>query len=223
VRMFRIRAGVSHSLTPIDRKLFLKLLVSRYPTRIHPEVAVYEKQRIREQHEARTSDKPCALSIFMTNAMECESGAAVFEIAARFNHSCIPNAFFSWHNLKQEERIYATRHIEAGEEITLSYCDPFYEHSQRRWELQHYGFVCVCPACTDLDDPKSFGAQSRERRWRLSEFDEVTAYPGQFEDVLKAKVEMAKLMKEEGLSGTCLGDKYVLFFHPFSCLGRLTK
>jgi SET domain len=179
----------------------------RYPTSIHPEVPVYEKQRIREQHEARTGSEPCALSIFMTNAMECASGAAVFEIAARFNHSCVPNAFFSWNDKKKEEHVYASRDIEAGAEITLSYCDPFYEYSQRRWELQHYGFVCICPACTDLNDPTSFGFKSRERRWRLSELDDATPYLGQFSDTLKAKIEMAKLMKEEGLSGTCLGDK----------------
>lgn len=143
----------------------------------------------------------------MTNAMECEKGAAVFEIAARFNHSCIPNAYFSWNEAKFEERIFAIRNIEEREEITLSYCDPFYESSQRKWELQHYGFTCACPACTDLDDPESFGAQSRERRWRLAEIDEAMAYPGSFADVLRMKIEMAKLMREEGLSGTCLGDK----------------
>ncbi|QDS76147.1 hypothetical protein FKW77_007366 [Venturia effusa] len=182
---------------------------SKYPSRIHPDVAEHEKNRIRQQHAARTSSSPTALSIFMTNAMECENGAAVFETAARFNHSCIPNAFFSWNTIKHEERIYASRAIEADEEITLSYCDPFYEFSQRQWELQHYGFVCVCPACVNLDDVESFGAESRERRFRLAELDEGTSYPGTFADVLRGKIEMAKLMREEGLSGTCLGDNYL--------------
>lgn len=140
--------------------------------------------------------------------MECETGAAIFEIAARFNHSCIPNAFFSWNTIKHEERIYSSRAIEAGEEITLSYVDLFYEPSQRKWELQHYGFVCGCPACVDLDDAESFGAKSRERRFRLAELEERGCSPGTFADVLRGKIEIAKVMREEGLSGACLGDKY---------------
>lgn len=153
----------------------------------------------------------------MTNAMESGTGAAVFETAARFNHSCVPNAFFGWNKEKSEERIFAIFDIQIGEEITLSYCDPFHDHSQRRWELQHYGFTCFCPACTNLDDPDSFGFKSRERRWRLSELDDAMAYPGDFAEKLKAKIETAKLMREEGLSGTCLGDTYVFSFllsHP---------
>lgn len=143
----------------------------------------------------------------MTNAMKCETGAAIFTTAARFNHSCISNAFFSWSTTKHEERIYASRAISPDEEITLSYCDPFYEHSQRKWELQHYGFVCGCPACIDLDVAESFGAKSRGRRFRLAELEEGGSYPGTFADILRGKVEIAKLMREEGLSGTCLGDR----------------
>lgn len=156
----------------------------------------------------------------MTNAMECQAGAAIFEFASRFNHSCIPNAFFSWNSIKNEERIYASRAIETGEEITLSYVDPFCEPSQRRWELQHYGFVCGCLACVDLDDEESFGAKSRERRFRLAELEERGSYPGTFEEMLRGKVEIAVVMREEGLSGPCLGDKYEVYPH-LQCLSVL--
>jgi hypothetical protein len=89
--------------------------VKRYPSRIHALIPPYEKQRIREQHSARTGPSKTALSIFMTNAMECGNGAAVFEVAARFNHCCVPNAFFSWNGTKHEERIYAVKDVDVGE------------------------------------------------------------------------------------------------------------
>ncbi|TID12995.1 SET domain-containing protein [Venturia nashicola] len=202
-------------LTPEEKRKYWGLASAHgqdptlYPSKIHPDVPEHEKSRIRQQHEARTGSSPTALSIFMTNAMECETGAAIFEIAARFNHSCIPNAFFSWNAVRNEERIYASRAIEAGEEITLSYLDPFYEPSQRKWELQHYGFVCGCVACVDLDEEESFGSKSRERRFRLAELVERGAYPGTFEELLKGKVEIAVVMREEGLTGACLGDDYL--------------
>ncbi|KAE9962293.1 hypothetical protein BLS_000565 [Venturia inaequalis] len=199
-------------LTAKDKKKYWSLSSahgqdrSRYPSRIHPDVPEHEKSRIRQQHEARTGSSPTAFSIFMTNAMECHTGAAIFEIAARFNHSCIPNAFFSWNTTTNEERIYASHAIEAGEEITLSYVDPFYEPLQRKWELQHYGFACGCLACVNLDDEESFGANSRERRFRLAGLEERSTYPETFKEALMGKIEIAAVMREEGLSGACLGD-----------------
>lgn len=220
--MVRVRAGKLPPLSITTSKLkFLSFCSTRtspynsahqcqlrYPDSIHPEVPIHEKQRIREQHSARTAKEPSTLSIFMTNAMGCENGGAVFETASRFNHSCIPNAYFSWSKANGVEQIYAIRDIEAGEEITLSYCDPLYEYSQRCWEFQHYDFTCLCPACSDLDDPNSFGAKSRQRRWRLAELEDGANCPGDFRDKLSDKIEMARLLNEEGLSGTCAGNKY---------------
>lgn len=67
-----------------------------WPDKIHPEVAGRERQRIKEQHNARVAKEPSLISIFQTNCMELGKGAAVFPNAARFNHSCCPNACFNW-------------------------------------------------------------------------------------------------------------------------------
>jgi hypothetical protein len=85
------------------------------------------------------------------------------------------------------------------QEITLSYCDPFYDPSMRRWELQHYGFQCKCIACTDIEVPGSFAEKSRERRWRLRELDDSFDVQPSKDQKLRMGVEMAKLMREEGL------------------------
>lgn len=140
----------------------------------------------------------------MTNAMECEKGAAVFEIASRFNHSCVPNACFAWNEKLGVETVYAIKDIAAGEEITLSYVDPLYDVSARMWELWHYGFECDCPACGDTRVQGSFAARSRERRWRLREIDEM--YYLDNKDKLRAKLEAVGLMKEGGIINPSLGQ-----------------
>lgn len=52
-----------------------------------------------------------------TNAME----GGIFLGCSRFNHSCGANAAYSWNARKNEERIYALKDIQDGEEITVSY------------------------------------------------------------------------------------------------------
>src|SRR5437870_2844607 len=51
------------------------------------------------------------LGIWQTNAFElAENGEdAVFEIASRFNHSCFPNAAYSWNQNTQRMEIRATK------------------------------------------------------------------------------------------------------------------
>jgi hypothetical protein len=92
---------------------------TRYPSKIYPNIPVSEKKRIEEQHDARTGPNPTILSIFMTNAMECGKGAAVFEIAARFNHSCVPNAHFAWSEELGLETVFAVKEI-GVDEVMLS-------------------------------------------------------------------------------------------------------
>ncbi|KAF2429205.1 SET domain-containing protein [Tothia fuscella] len=182
---------------------------SRYPDQIYFSVPEKEKKRIEEQHEARTAGEKSILSIFMTNAMECDKGAAVFEVAARFNHSCVPNAHFAWCEGLGREMIFAIKDLGVGEEITLSYCDPFYDISMRRWELQHYGFVCECIACTDIETPGSFGQQSKDRRWRLREIDDSFDVQPSADMKLKMGIEMVSLMAREGLCTPNLAHTYL--------------
>lgn len=75
----------------------------------------------------------------------------------------------------------------------------------RRWELQHYGFACDCPACGDTSEPGSFAAESVERRHRLAELEDRMLGPlitGSAEmdcRRIEERLETAALMMEEGL------------------------
>ncbi|UPX17426.1 uncharacterized protein EKO05_0007780 [Ascochyta rabiei] len=153
-------------LSPEQKGLYLALhsghgqATSAWPSTMHASVPTHERQRISEQHAARTGPHATLLSLFQTNCMEMGHGAAVFAHASRFNHACNPNACFSWNGAIGRETIHAMRDIGPGEEITLSYCDGQHDKRRRAWELLHYGFVCACPACGDEDDV-STGVQDR--------------------------------------------------------------
>jgi hypothetical protein len=182
------------SLTPSQQTLYYTLHSShgqdpkKWPSRIH-------------------DSSPSLISIFQTNCMEMNAGAAVFPHAARFNHSCNPNACFSWNASIGKETIHVMSPIPAGEEITLSYCDMIHDKSLRAYELKHYGFTCGCPACSDdEEDETTFGYQSAERRFRLQELERETRFfrganlerGAQRDDFVKKLLQLAALHKAEG-------------------------
>lgn len=81
-----------------------------------------------------------------------QTGSALYLKASLFNHSCDPNGAFVFD--KNQIVIAATRKIEPGEEVSISYGPLFYyqdkEHRQLR--MQSYDFECDCGACL-LDWP----------------------------------------------------------------------
>jgi hypothetical protein len=174
-----------------------------WPKHIHNEVEDQEKCRILEQHSARVSKDPSLISIFQTNCMELGSGAAIFPNAARFNHSCNPNACFVWNSAIGMETIHAMRDIEKGEEITVTYCNMMEDYTNRMWELKHYGFFCDCPACAgDFSDPDSFAAKSAANRHLLKEIseEEIKRLKGSDDTLGQVDkiLQMISLLRQEG-------------------------
>jgi hypothetical protein len=179
----------------------------KWPSRIAEGVALRERQRIQEQHDARTGQEPSLISIFQTNCMEVNQGAAVFPHASRFNHCCNPNACFSWNAAIKRETIHIMKDVTAGEEITLSYCDMIHDKPSRSYELKHYGFECDCPACAgDESDETTFAHASAVRRFRLQDLDRETKFfrgarleQGAAQaDFITKMLQMAALHKLEG-------------------------
>jgi hypothetical protein len=72
---------------------------------------------------------------------------------------------------------------------------------------RHYGFECECKACANAENPNSFAAKSRDRRWRLRELDDKLFY--REDDIaieFNDKIELAVLMGEEGLCVPKVGE-----------------
>jgi hypothetical protein len=200
-------------LKPEDQALYFTLHSGHgqdpknWPAYIHESIPAHDRLRIQEQHNARTGKAASLISIFQTNCMEMDKGAAVFPHAARFNHDCNPNACFTWNSAVRKETIHAMADIAAGAEITLSYCDMIHDKSLRTWELKHYGFACACRACTsDERDEATFAYQSAGRRFRLQELEKETRglrgarleVGAQREGFVGKLVEMAGLHQAEG-------------------------
>ena len=92
----------------------------------------------------------------------------VYPTAARLNHSCSPNVGYDFSGWTM--RMYTSRDIKAGEELTDCYSDVVYHNASTERGIflkMRYGFDCACKACNiDADE---LNKNSDERRERLKE------------------------------------------------------
>jgi len=99
--------------------------------------------------EEEYTDKSSLLGlIFRNNAYDTGSEIGLFPKIARINHSCRPNAAYYWSEKLQKRIIYATRVIQEGEEVFVSFISLLASREERQKRLARYGFVCTCPACS---------------------------------------------------------------------------
>ena len=79
-----------------------------------------------------------------------ELAVGLFPIAARLNHSCLPNAYVTFNQRIRRLAVHATHDVLPVEEITFSYlgATSFYMSREGRQEgLRRWGFECACAAC----------------------------------------------------------------------------
>ncbi|KAH7068129.1 hypothetical protein BKA63DRAFT_106710 [Paraphoma chrysanthemicola] len=142
------------------------------------------------------------IDIFNSNAWQTGSRTSICPQAARFNHSCVPNASFAWNARWSKVTVYAIVAIPANTEIFLSYERPYQTGLARREKLSAYGFVCSCVACGS-------GAEASDiRRARMAVLDaRIRSQRRQLwrSAMPKAEVELVRLLKEEGIMGEALG------------------
>ena len=108
------------------------------------------------------------VSIYEANCYEMGSGACICLDASRINHSCIPNAHYSWNTNIERETLHAVKDIFKGEEITISYCPAIATFDERKADLEPYFFTCRCPACRK---DQRFGIMSQLRRGQMLDLD----------------------------------------------------
>jgi len=89
--------------------------------------------------------------VFATNCLPVgyREELGLFPIISRFNHSCVNNAVYRWSDAHNSQVVMATRDIECGEEICVSYFEcKFQQRSQRQHRtVMSWGFKCQCDAC----------------------------------------------------------------------------
>ncbi|XP_010551028.1 PREDICTED: histone-lysine N-methyltransferase ATXR2 isoform X2 [Tarenaya hassleriana] len=81
----------------------------------------------------------------------CCQGTAFFPLQSCMNHSCSPNAkaFKREEDRDGQAVVMALRHIDKGEEITISYIDEELPYEERQASLADYGFICKCTKCLE--------------------------------------------------------------------------
>lgn len=91
-----------------------------------------------------------AFDISQSNAIDIGDGdSAVFFCLSKINHSCAYNSTIEWNPRNTKAVLVASRRICAGEEIFISYTNPFITRKERRDYLScRYGFICKCHICT---------------------------------------------------------------------------
>ena len=131
----------------------------------------------------------------------------IFVRASRFNHSCIPNAYFAWNENSEHLTVHAIIDISSGDEILIDYCprESFKKKDSRQRERRHYDFKCACPACR----PKTnFRIKSDGRREKMRRLETETTNASHTPESLESSRELLKILHEEGLVYPQRADAY---------------
>ncbi|KAH7440736.1 hypothetical protein KP509_03G007800 [Ceratopteris richardii] len=102
----------------------------------------------KEKVEAEKFTRPLLDALGDDYNVPCE-GTAFFPVQSCANHSCVPNmkAFKRDEDKDGQAVLLATRPIQFGEELTISYIDEDASWEERKALLKDYGFICMCPKC----------------------------------------------------------------------------
>ena len=157
-------------------------------------------------HCPKRTDCSLIVGIYEANCYEMGHGTCICVDASKINHSCIPNAHYSWNDTIQRITVHAVKDIPEGEEITISYCVAINTLEGRKRALEVYGFTCSCPAC-QIDT--EFARDSLIRRQQMVDLDhEIADYQNDriaaraehgHCDEWTAIMELWGLLDEEGL------------------------
>ncbi|KAJ3797852.1 hypothetical protein GGU11DRAFT_43970 [Lentinula aff. detonsa] len=134
---------------------------------------------------------------------------ALFLKTSRCNHSCGPNAVWRFDRSSFTLTLSAVRAIHSGEEITISYINPFLPRHTRRTQLQSkWNFVCHCTHC---DAPWTFPgaiAQSDKARNELSTFfkklpdwEQWCLDENNEQSMIETHLRAMQMREKEGLEG----------------------
>ncbi|KAJ4414707.1 SET domain-containing protein 5 [Gnomoniopsis sp. IMI 355080] len=184
---FMIHRKLTDDLEPDDLRYILDAALNRLPA---PRRRAFLGQ-LGQFGGHRVSD------ILLTNAFQMDVGGegeeghhlGNFPDVSRFNHDCRPNVAFRIDE-KLTHHTHAVRDISAGEELTLSYMNPFETHAIRQQHiLGSWGFQCTCQHCSMSEE----GIRASDTR--LYEIDELEAELGDFTSS-KASVKMVERLLE---------------------------
>ncbi|KIY74290.1 SET domain-containing protein [Cylindrobasidium torrendii FP15055 ss-10] len=81
--------------------------------------------------------------------------SGVWDHQSRINHSCSPNVVRTWDTASFSQQMRASRDIEEGEEITVTYTNLTWTYERRKGDLKPYEVDCDCKSCSQVDHTRS--------------------------------------------------------------------
>jgi hypothetical protein len=177
-------------------------------------------------------DMKPVMGIIKTNAMPLGMGAStcgIFPMCARFNHSCGPNAVYSWNEEINEERVFSLCGIAEGEEITVCY------FSDEVWAQPYdsrvavlsldFGFYCECTQClTSTEEERDEGDARRAiiglLKDKIGDGMLIMSNPGKALGMCRDSLE---LMQMEGSQAWGLERIYYDAFQVCVCHGDMAR
>lgn len=173
---------------------------------------------------AHNPDEHPVAARLTTNAFRLDLGGdngqhyGAFPEVGKTNHDCRPNAAYYVDQSTLMHITTAVRPIDAGEEITITYLDPFAPRADRQERAQsHWGFACTCPHCTASDeDIADSDKRLKELKW----------VEGQLQDLANTSNDISvglityllKLYEDERLHCR-IANAYILAALNFNVLG----
>ena len=209
----------SDNTPTFDREKFLRLAVSLLPadtrSAFNGLARIYNDPRVTHQDAIKAN----SFAIDIAGVQHL----AVFPEPSRFNHDCAPNAMYHVDSLALTHTVHATRPIAEGDEITVSYLDPFSPGAARHDFLQSaFGFACSCQRCVEAerDDAQIAEIQRLESilgNWDARESVQWFDYTDMAEDL----IDLYQRRGLEGFMNTAFGHA-ALAYNSVGESGRAT-
>ena len=152
--------------------------------------------------------------IFLLNCLGLCHGEAylgnrrgLYDVVSRINHSCAPNAVWTWvkgDKSRVVKQVRIVREIKEGEEILVRYwgMDRFASRDERQARLREWNFTCICEVCELNGDELSQNEKTRKKIRDMKETMQVLFQSGkrrQAYDVGKKRLEIMKSIRKESI------------------------
>ena len=89
------------------------------------EKVIHVLQKILDEDDICESDLQKLYGIIVTNCVTVEDRLCLYPVLAMINHSCVANSCYTFDAETNSVILRARRRLEAGEEITVCYTDPW--------------------------------------------------------------------------------------------------
>ena len=138
---------LSEAVLILSRQERSDWLTANQARQIFKQVARLTRDQRQQMMELHCMGEKKILKVFRTNCI-CvdETNFGLFLNISRVNHSCCPNSVDCKGMVKE---VRAIKHINRGEEITMSYLVNNWDiQANRRKELSYWQFECACQVCS---------------------------------------------------------------------------